>query len=234
MKQRSFFPLLVLLATLLAGIACNDSRPRPKQVQSFGQRQLDQLLADRPEMRGAIPAAHPVVSWVTAAFDGSTLGHRVYWNASPPQSGRPAEHAPPYAGYPAHISISGESDETPLDKWASLVYEFHNLENSLQFEEVQTRAIRGKIDADEFASECVRLEFEALERTRDYFFTTPLTTQSNSRDHFYNWVTNDLGTFEEYEAAFQVPWTNYSNSNFEYFRDYYETELVPYAAALAR
>ncbi|MDC0936874.1 hypothetical protein OAS39_11360 [Pirellulales bacterium] len=190
------------------------------------------MLDDRPDMRDVIPPSHPVLRWLVDGFNGDRLGQRVYWNAGSPQGGRPAEHGAAYDGYPPYIAISGGTETTAIDKWASVVYEMFNLENSDQFEVVYESAIAGSLDGDAYAQKCVELEFVALEKTRDFFNSNPLPKSNHGRDPWYNWVTSDLGTYTEYKDAFDVPWTNSFNSNFAYFKEYYETTIVPYAEAM--
>ena len=87
--------------------------------------------------------------------------------------------------------------------------------------------LSGRVDEETFASQCVRLDFEALQRTRDHFIETPLTTSQDESHQFYNWVTSSPGTFEQCKEAFQSTGTNSRNSNFEYFGEYYREALMP-------
>lgn len=62
----------------VAGLGC--ARQAVTDVlatKTFGQRQLEQMLDDRPDMRDAIPVSHPVRRWVADAFDGKQFGQRV-------------------------------------------------------------------------------------------------------------------------------------------------------------
>lgn len=185
-------------------------------------------------MRSALPSSHPAFVWVLQGFNGERAGSRIYWNANSPLSGRPAEHGPAYESYPAYISISGGTETTAIDKWASLVYEFCNLENTEQFEDLSKQAIDGLIDADGFAEKCLKLEFEALIKTREFFQKHPLPVSKHGRDKWYNWVTSDFGTFEDFKASFNIPGENPFNSNYSYFKNYYESTLMPYADVLRR
>ena len=101
------FSIAFILACLSAG--CNSAAPEPDAVvaKSFGERQLDQMLDDRPDMRDAIPRPRAVIPWLIEGFNGDRLGQRVYWNASSPQSGRAAEHGGAYGTYPPYIAVSG-------------------------------------------------------------------------------------------------------------------------------
>lgn len=210
--------------------------PEPERAiaKSFGQRQIDQMLQDRPDMRDVIPNSHSVFQWLVDGFNGDRIGQRVYWNAGSPQSGRAAEHGPAYGTYPPYIAISGGTETTPTDKWAAVVYEMHNLENRNGFEAISRLAIEGKLDADDFAEKCVELEFVALTQTEEFFRKNPLPKSKHGRDVWYNWVTSNPGTFEDYRKSFDGPGANSFNSNFAYFKEYYDTTIVPYADAMRR
>jgi hypothetical protein len=192
------------------------------------------MLLDRPDMQNAIPVSHNVYGWIVAGFNGDRLGQRIYWNAATPQTGRPAEHGQPYGAYPAYIAVSGGTETTAIDKWASVVYEMFNLENNEEFERIYELAVDEKIDAEEFADKCVKLEFVAIDKTRDFFRANPLPTSRHGKDTWYNWVISDRKHYDEYRQSFDSPGENSFNSNFAYFREYYNTTLLPYGDAMRR
>lgn len=227
---QSRLTICCLIACLLAscdrkldGTDSSDDRA----VQTFGQRQLQQMLDDRPDMQNVIPRNHSVYTWLSDGFDGKRFGQRIYWNSDSPQSGRPAEHLPPSAGYPPSILVSGGTESTPVEKWAFVVYEMFNLEMN-NSEALVNLAIEGSIDADEYASKCLEAEFNALLEAHKYFHDNPLPKSQHGRDRWYNWLISDIGTFEEYKKSTDVPWANSTNSNYEYFKQYYESTLRPY------
>lgn len=90
---------------------------------TFGMRQLEQMLADRPEMRDAVPPGHPVAAEIANCFDGRTTGQRVHWLGTSPPKGTVANHAQPYGRKPPSISITDSLKTTPIDKWALAVFE---------------------------------------------------------------------------------------------------------------
>jgi hypothetical protein len=108
--KSSHFNIVVALACLSVG--CNRAAHNPEPVatqtkqavatrepdriaaKSFGERQFEQMLQDRPDRRDVIPSSHSVLQWLVDGFNGDRIGQRVCWNASSPQSGRAAEHGP--------------------------------------------------------------------------------------------------------------------------------------------
>lgn len=189
-------------------------------VMSFGQRQLDQMLDDRPDMKEVVPPSHPVRQWLVDGFDGKRVGKRVYWSADSPTGGRTAEHVQADENRPALIHLSGGRELTPIDKWASVVYEMLNLEGD--WETLRSEALDGKLDADGYAERCMALEFDALQKTQQFFLANPLPRNEHGRDHWYNWVTTGLVTFEKYRSG-----SNDANNNREYYKDFYRRTFLP-------
>ncbi len=225
------FTIFALIVAAVTGCSRRSADRASSVTRAFGQRQFEQMLEDRPDMKEAIPSSHPVVAWVIDGFDGKRLGQRVHWSGYSPQSGRPAEHGRRYGSYPPYVSLSGGTETTALDKWALVVYEMFNLENN-GFESLNSEALAGSLDADSYAEKCLELEFAAAQRTHEFFRANPLPASSHGRDEWYNWVSSALGTFEDYKKAYDVPGATSLNSNLEYFREHYEKVIVPYVDAV--
>ncbi|MCC9645105.1 hypothetical protein LOC71_22735 [Rhodopirellula sp. JC740] len=197
------------------------------QGNGFGRRQVKQMLADRPDMKSVIDLDHPIYQWVVAGFEGSLLGQRIYWNANSPTTGRPAEHAAAYGHYPPFISISGGSETTPVDKWAAVVFELCNLKNDDKFAQLAKEAAAGKLSADEYATECVMLEYDAQLLTQKVFQDHPLPDSSHGKDDWYNaWVKPDLPTAEVFRKEHAVPGS--PRCNYDFFRTTYQSHIAPH------
>lgn len=197
------------------------------QDNEFGRRQVEQMLADRPDMKDVIGPEHPVYQWAVDGFQGKHLGQRVYWNANSPRSGRSAEHAVPYGNYPPYISISGGTETTPVDKWAAVVFELVNLQNFESFTRLTVDAHAGKLKADEYATKCVMLEYDAQLKTHKLFAANPLPESPHGRDHWYNaWVKSELLSAEEFQKKHAVPGDKHCN--FDYFKNAYATQIAPF------
>jgi hypothetical protein len=209
----------------------------PGAVQSqdseFGRRQVEQMLADRPDMKEVIGPEHPIYRWVVEGFQGKLIGQRVYWNANSPRAGRAAEHAVPYGTYPPYISISGGTETTAVDKWGAVVFELSNLQNHEGFTQLTVEGVAGQLSADEYATKCVMLEYAAQLRTHKVFAANPLPESSHGRDRWYNaWVKAELPTDEEFKAKYAQPGS--THSNYDYFKNAYLTQIAPYAKSSQR
>lgn len=226
----------LLIMSLVVGCSRNTSQPQASSTQasthprSFGDRQIEQMLDDRPDMQNTLTPSHPIYRFISEAFNGDRTGSRIYWNANQPSSGSDAEHSPSFLGYPPQIKISDGPETTPMDKWAGVIFEIFNLENTLESERLAQLAIQRELDRDRYAQQCVRLEFVALERTRSFFRENPLPVSSPEEAPWYQWVLHDLGTFEEYRDYYEGKDLGGFNS-FEHFKEHYDEQIAPYMEA---
>lgn len=196
---------------------------------SFGERQLLQVLDDRPEMRGVVVQDSPLAKWIVSRFDGHGTETRVHWHDREPLSGSDAEHLPAYEGYPANLSITRLDSTSPIDKWAALVYELLNLQETLE-SDLFERALDGEFDADEYALACVRSEYEAILATREILVRYPISGASTTQDPWYCWVTSELLPVDDYLADVKANGTLREETNYDYFRDYFLEDMAPYLA----
>jgi hypothetical protein len=203
---------------------------QPSQV-SFGRRQVDQMLADRPDMVGILEEDDFLLRWVIGGMNGATIGQRIYWNANTPQSGSAAEHASPYEGYPPHICISGGTEITGHDRWACVVYELFNIENTKEFEDAYAKATAGTLDGDAYAKECARLEYVALTKAKEFFKKHPLPNAKPGHHEEYDQITEVPATFDEYLALYHDAHGNFHHPG-QYFKDYYDDVIAPYLKSM--
>jgi hypothetical protein len=223
--------LAALMVPLASGCQQQATSPTAVAARTFGHRQLEQVLADRPDMAGVLREDDPVVAWVIAGFNGERIGQRVYWNGASPQSGQTAEHSPPYYHYPAHICISGGTETTPVDKWASLVFEFFNLENHKDFEKLTAEAMKGKVSREQYGDSCVALEFLAMQKTRAFLDEHPFPYSQQGHDDWCEWVRTSLPkSAEEYLVSLREAGPSPGYNPREYFMDYYDDAIMPYVA----
>lgn len=201
------------------------------EEKSFGERQLEQLLSDRPEMQNTLPQDHAVYHWVVSSFEKERIGSRIYWFADPPSTGEQAEHGPPYEGYPGFIRISAGSESSPLDKWTMLVFEMFNIENTENFALLLNLAREGKIDGDTYARQCVELEFKAAQKTRRFLLESPLPRPDKERDVFYHWLLSDDTDLANHERLWESNEAYLIDSNYRHFRAYFDRWIAPYVTS---
>ncbi len=130
---------------------------------SFGERQVFQMLDDRPEMQGLFNEESALFQWLVCKFQGEKVESRVYWNAEEPASGFSAEHARRYLSHPAYVRVT--SRMSGLDMWVALVFELNNLQNAAAFDELDMDAIDGRVSRNQFIEKYVRLEVDSMIET---------------------------------------------------------------------
>lgn len=225
MIARLILPLFLtlLFTTILSGEEPGTNKERP----SFGRRQLDQLLDDRPDMKGILPEDHPVFQWVAKGFNGDRFGMRIYWVADSPGGDAPSDSSIPYEDTPPFVRVSAGTELTPIDKWTVLVFELNNIQGSDQFSKLFEQAIRGTINGKKYATGCVQTEFKTSVMTQEFLLKNPLPQSNHGRDHRYKEIiTRPSITFEEYQKTCRE--NDSPLGNFDHFLKYYRQEIVPY------
>lgn len=200
------------------------------EEKSFGERQLEQLMSDRPDMQGVVPTDHVLYRWVVRSFEKERTGSRIYWVADQPSSGEKAEHAPSYFGYPAYICITNGLDASPIDKWTMLVFEMFNIENAESIRLLTELGLAGEIDGDTYARKCVEQEFKAAVKTRNLFRETPLPNPQETRDVFYYWVVSEDTPFHDHKKLWDSDAVYLKDSNYRHFKKHYDEWIAPYVS----
>ncbi|WP_425398106.1 hypothetical protein [Aeoliella sp.] len=212
----------ILAATVTSSAADEESAD---EKTAFGRRQVEQMLDDRPDMRGVIPESHPLFTWVVTGFNGDRFGRRVYWLADSPRGGYPSMHIPPYEELPPFIQLSAGAELTPVDRWASVIFELHNLQGLDQSGKLVEQAMSGELTGEQYAMECVRLEYEAGLRSKEQLLKEPIPEPQHKRNPIYHRILSLKPTFEEHQADLKAK--GHPLDNFDYFLDHYRRVLVP-------
>lgn len=226
MNARTGLPaLVVILAHLVVMQKATGQRETGRLGRpTFGHRQLEQLLDDRPDMRGMLPTDHSIYKWAVEGFNGERFGERIYWLNAPPRDGHTSEFSPPYMGIPAFLRIAKGSELTPVDKWTLLIFELHNVDQSKEFEILTERAAQGLINGEEYATGCVQVEFNASKKTKEFLQAHPLPVRTSGINKYYEKAMGLPSTFEKYRA--QCKANNEPFGNYQFFLDYYRRVLA--------
>lgn len=152
-----------LLLLGLVSLAIIPAYAEEPQV-SFGDRQVAQLLDDRPSMEGAISPEHPIYHWVVEKFETGALGDRVYWDHHEPISG--AGHV---YSRPTVVRVTSDPSVSGSDKWGMLIFEMFNLQWAAHRTKLSAQAARDEVGKSKFATEQLRLEVRALRETQQFF-----------------------------------------------------------------
>jgi hypothetical protein len=192
---------------------------------TFGTRQVEQLICDRPDMAGALLANKHIANWVVKQFDGATTGARVHWDIREPSSGRPAECWNRYEQYPALVRITAGKEYSGVDKLCFLVFELHNLQNEPRIQELNRMAQTGRITRDGYALEMTRLEFHTLIRVKKQFQRAPLNVEHPNVHGYHSWLIGLSDDFSRYWQDIQKGmYGDYDPQR--YFQNYFDRVML--------
>jgi hypothetical protein len=93
-----------------------------------------------------------------------------------------------------------------------------------------SQALEGKIDGDEYAEGCAKLEYNALKKAKAFFKEHPLQAKAGV-DKCYDQICQVPATFKEYLARHSEASGGLRHPG-EYFKKYYDEQLAPYIAKL--
>lgn len=209
--------IAILLLSLGCQICCHAQNIEIVQSK-FGERQLEQMLDDRPEMRNANIIDSPVYKWLARGFDGEAVGYRIYWNGDRDINwvGVSKVRDGSSLGY---ISITSKSTRSPIDKWAVLVFEMHNIRTGEKIRELASLVVEGKLAKQEFALKCLLLEFAAQEQTRVFLRENPLPGTEDERNSAYRWLMSDLPDEKTYSSLQKLGW----KKHLKHYEDHYDS-----------
>jgi hypothetical protein len=193
-----------------------------KSALEHGQKQLEQILRDRPQMNSNLRSSDLLWVWAAAKFGEKIEGAEVDWDASPPSVGQTeADHLPPYGGQPGRIRVR-KSDIPSGDPrtfetlWVDAVFELHNIEHAKEFARIEGQAFDGSITQDQFVKAMFSVERKTAERTRRWYLEIflPHAKRYKIPTDPERWYCRMWGTADEEFAKLtdkgDYPWVPYS------------------------
>lgn len=181
------FVALILIAFCRAPANAQERRP------SFGERQLEQLLDDRPSMRSVVPVTHPIYRWAVEKFERGALGDRVYWDHHEPMAG--AEHV---FSTPSVVRVESGAKSSGRDKWSMLIFELINFERAEAVGVLRWKAVRNEVDRNTFVMATIRLEVDAMRQTQQFFKVNPMPNADRGSDTYYFSLLSIDADFDAY------------------------------------
>ena len=194
MRHVIFQSVLILLSLIVLPTG-NHVHAQPNR---FGERQISQILEDRPEMRGVVTRNSPIWKFVEERFETGDCGARIYWVSNEPVSGQDAEYALRYGNTPTHVFLTSKNTVSGVDKWASLVFELHNTENVDAVSELSTDVKKGRVGKSQFVERGIKLEFEALKKTQAFFKQNPIFNTTPEESPWYHAMAARSDDFDYY------------------------------------
>ena len=175
---------------------------------TFGDRQVDQLVDDRPELGPLLADAPEIRSWIAARFNRVASGARLHWDNHPPVSSG-SEYIPQrdFRSSPPCVRVTDRPDVAAQDKLLMLVFELENVQNTQKVLAVIRNATRSRMDFEVFFETHARLEFEALQRTAEHV----------EQWQAAGWIDDGAGGGKRWQTYRQLP---------ETFEEYFVTQNV--------
>ena len=157
MKPSILILALVVLLVLSPSIGAGQSN----DAVSFGDRQLQQVLDDRPLMKAYFSSKDSVWQWAIEKFNHGYQGDRVHWDHSEP-IGADSEYIlqqTPATG-PCCVRLTRRAHVNGMDQWCMLVFELENISYGPKAAKRYQDAGSGAVPKDQFLKKIARIEFE--------------------------------------------------------------------------
>ncbi len=160
-----------------AAFGASNEAPLSTEAIEHGQRQVRQMLKDRPVMEQYGSEARELYEWATHMFARKDMRQKVFWNASEPPSHTNAMSRACAAREPGCIQVSSQSNDGPRkgkdksfeDLWCHTVFELYNVGNGKDFRRLISQAAAGELTKSEFVAKCIDSESRAAESTRAFY-----------------------------------------------------------------
>ena len=200
-------------------------RPLPTKDIHYGEKQLRQMLRDRPDMNKHITKNDPLWEWATKQFAGEYLSAPIEWDgAATPASGAGLEYTLPFEGQRGSIRINDASEYL----WALAIFELNNIAMAKAAEHVYQKAFRGELRKEEFILGLARTEYTAIRNTQKFYKTIwrPWCKKkglfSSNKEYWNIWSINSSRNFTDWINQFtdqdQYPFNCYGYDYDKYVR----------------
>lgn len=192
---------------------------------TFGEKQVLQVLADRPAMVGVLDENGPTYQWVCEQFTSGYQGRRIHWDYALPQFGLDSEYVSWTGDHflPGMVRVSGQPHLSGVDQWMVLLYELENIKNASKMSQLTKSSIETASSREEFIRKAVRMEFDAfhpLKRRLVQWGELAVSEPLSPRESWVVDVEEDFDTF--YEQTKKMPRHRLA------FETMYDTTVAPY------
>ena len=142
-----------------------------------GERQLRQMLHDRPAMRTYGEKAGVLYEWAGRKFAGEDFGRKIFWDVSEPPPHTTGANYASWTEGPGFIQVGekyingpDKGKERSFEKlWRDAVFELYNITNSEDFRRITMEVFRGRLSKEEFVAKIIECESRAAEKTRAFY-----------------------------------------------------------------
>lgn len=265
------FTIVVIGLTLVSGaLSCRQSTPEsagshlaPTQAQvapgaespeaevdfEHGNRQVTQMLADRPAMaefvtrenvRCKINSQADIWKWAAEAYGKKVNGGCIEWDDADldKPSHYMADHTIPYQGKNGLIRVrerfeprNGHARELTFEElWSSCIFELYNIQSADAFLDIYRRSLTGQISRDQWVRTNTQIEHNALLRLVT-FYELEWKQWADENDFASDPAKWRCDTPKNYDEWINLYRTGSSNP-YLYWENYYDKQIVPYLEQL--
>jgi hypothetical protein len=220
--------MLTYIAVFLTG-ACGTQVAAIQQADVvFGREQVEKFIHDRPDT-GAIINQHPKLKeQLTLLFADSGQGNNgqvehVHWDHQEPKD-HFALHLPAGRTRPSLVQVTNQAKVSPIDKCVYLVHELYNARADRRTSALIPMILENQISREDYARTLVHSEFEAGNKTREFFLKYPIgDVNVKVNQEYYYYIMRYSGDFSEYLRT----WVHSRDPDnpFEYYRKQYDEIL---------
>lgn len=184
----------------------------------FGRAQVEQLMRDRPEVKPVLLKQEALRKHLERNFGGLDTGVRVRWENEEPTEVA-AQFRPPSDGKPGCVQVTKDSSVSASDKCVMLVVELEHARNDKRGNAIHRMAFYGQMSREDYARSNAHLEFQSVQRAREFFRQHPLPPSKTSS--YYNGLLRFPTEFSDYLKSLSDK--NNPNPNLvEYYRQEYD------------
>ncbi len=193
------------------------------EALAHGQRQVTQMLHDRPAMAQFGDEAKFLRDWARRKFAGEDFVQPIDWDPSPPLHSD-AEHLAPGDGKNAAILVEAHYTAGPKEGqprgfeelWAGAIYELHNVNYAREFVRLNDEADRGRVSKEAFVAGILKYELRAAQRTRGFYLNVFLPWAAKKKLPtdpslwFCDWWDTPESVMKSFSDRSAYPWRPYA------------------------
>lgn len=193
------------------------------EALAHGQKQVEQMLSDRPAMAGMGEKAEFLVEWAARKFAGEDSGMLTDWDPTPPRHSD-AENIAPVAGQHARIRLARtylwgpkQGQERPFEElWSNAVFELHNVVLTPHFERLRRQVENGQLSKEQYVEGIWTYEHRAAQQTRAFYVEVYLPwaaeqkLPSDPELWFAAYWEEAERTFQQFTDRGEYPWRPYA------------------------
>jgi hypothetical protein len=179
--------IIILFLPLMLCVSCWAQQAKILNSNYSISPKLRQFIIDHPA------ASQFLTNAFSEAFSNRTV--QLYYFYSDDESIPRAFH---YYPDESVVGIGIRENQQPSDEFICLLFEILNSEGEKHFKEICQKAKGGALSKTNFVNEILKVEFEAVKRTRTLILDLGLKKKEISQSYYYNRLIGCPNKFEDF------------------------------------